>query len=92
MKVLSKSCNFSDLEGSLLRYKIVCGVISEHTRRKLLSETNLNMTCTKALNICKADVNTTSIRIASQRMQRRTPFTVLKLLVMQTLSDSTTTT
>ena len=54
-RVLSRSCNFRDLQDSLLRYNIVCGVISEHTRRKLLSETNLNL----AINICKADESAT---------------------------------
>ena len=57
IRVHSKSCNFRDSEDSLLRDKIVCGVISEHTRRNLLSETNLNLA--KAINICKAGESAT---------------------------------
>ena len=57
IRVLSKSCNFRDLKDSHLRDKIVCGVISKHSQRKLLSETNLNLA--KAINICKADESAT---------------------------------
>ena len=57
IRVLSKLCNFRYLEDFLLRDKIVCGVISEHTRRKLFSETNLNLA--KAINMCKADESAT---------------------------------
>lgn len=57
IRVLSKSCNFGALEDSLLRDKIVCGVNKEHTRRKLLAESQLNLA--KAINICKADESAT---------------------------------
>ncbi|XP_048759452.2 uncharacterized protein K02A2.6-like [Ostrea edulis] len=57
IRVLSKSCNFGMLEDSLLRDKIVCRVNKEHTRSKLLSETQLNLA--KAISICKADESAT---------------------------------
>ena len=51
LRRLSKSCNFENLEDSLLRDRVVMGVKCDITRRKLLQEANLNLT--KATTIAR---------------------------------------
>ena len=53
LKTLAKTCNFCEcLKTSLLRDRIVLGVIDEHTRKRLLREGKL--TLKKALDICRS--------------------------------------
>ena len=52
LRILSKSCEFGDLSDSLIKDRIVCGVIMDTVRSRLLRETDL--TLQKAVDICRA--------------------------------------
>ncbi|KAJ8048052.1 hypothetical protein HOLleu_00217 [Holothuria leucospilota] len=52
LKNKSKTCEFGNLEESLITDRIVCGIRSTGLRERLLRETDL--TLSKALNICRA--------------------------------------
>lgn len=56
LRVLAKSCNFGELHDSLIRDRIVLGIRSENTRRKLLCATEL--TLQRCINICRAEEST----------------------------------
>ena len=58
----AKSCEFGTLTDSLIRDRIVCGILSDQTRSRLLKEANL--TLQGAIDICRAD-ETTSTRMKS---------------------------
>ena len=49
---LAATCEFSTLEDSLIRDRIVCGVRSQTHKERLLRETDL--TLEEAINICRA--------------------------------------
>ena len=53
LKSLVRECEFGDIENSLLRDRIVCGVKDTKTREKLLQEENL--TLEKCVNICQVN-------------------------------------
>ena len=53
LRIKSRSCEFGDLTEGLIRDRIVCGIISDKTRSRLLKKENL--TLTTALDICHAD-------------------------------------
>ena len=57
LKTKVKSCEFGTLTDSLIRDRIVCGIIDDHTRSRLLREPDL--TLQKALDICRANEITT---------------------------------
>ena len=57
LKTKAKSCEFGTLTDSLIRDRIVCGIIDDHTRSRLLREPDL--TLQKALDICRANEITT---------------------------------
>ena len=52
LRTLASTCNFGDLENSLLRDRIVCGIRNSATREKLLREEDLDLE--KCTMICKA--------------------------------------
>ena len=52
LRILSKSCEFGDLTDSLIKDRLVCGVIKDSVRSRLLRETEL--TLQKAIDICRA--------------------------------------
>lgn len=52
LKVRSKSCEFGALNESLIKDRIVCGIISNQVRERLLREPDLNLK--KAVDICRA--------------------------------------
>ena len=52
LRILSKSCEFGDLTDSLIKDRLVCGVIKDSVRSRLLQETEL--TLQKAIDICRA--------------------------------------
>ena len=52
LKSLAKTCNFADLHDSLLRDRLVIGIKSNNTRKRLLQERNLNLS--KCIDICRA--------------------------------------
>ena len=52
----AKTCEFGALLESLIKDRLVCGVISDKTRSRLLKQTNL--TLAGALDICRADETT----------------------------------
>ena len=52
LKLKAKSCEFGDLQDSLVRDKIVCGIRHDQVRGRLLRETDL--TLEKAVGICRA--------------------------------------
>ena len=52
LRKLSKTCNFDNLEESLIRDKLVTGLRCDITRRKLLQEHSLNLA--KAIDIARA--------------------------------------
>ena len=49
----AESCEFGTLSESLIRDRIICGVLSDDTRRRLLKQANL--TLSDAIDICRAD-------------------------------------
>ena len=49
---MSKSCEFGDLTDSLIKDRLVCGVIKDSVRSRLLRETEL--TLQKAIDVCRA--------------------------------------
>ena len=53
LHTLSKTCEFGNLEDSLVRDKIVCGIPDNGLRERLLREPNL--TLDKTINMCRAD-------------------------------------
>lgn len=52
LKKLSKDCNFGDLKESLIRDRIVCGVLDQKVRERLLRESTLDLE--NCIKICKA--------------------------------------
>lgn len=52
LKKLSINCNFGNLKDSLIRDRVVCGIIDNRVRDSLLRESDL--TLTKCINICKS--------------------------------------
>ena len=61
LKSLVRECEFGDIENSLLRDRIVCGVKDTKTREKLLQEENL--TLEKCVNICQVnEISATHIK------------------------------
>ena len=53
LKRLIRTCDFGELQDSILRDRIVCGLRDETTRRKLLVTRKLDLK--KAIDVCKAD-------------------------------------
>ena len=58
LKTKAQTCEFAELKDSLIRDRVVCGIICDKTRAKLLKESEL--TLQKALDICRANEATTS--------------------------------
>ena len=52
LKTLAKECEFGDLTDSLIRDNIICGVISDVVRERMLRESNKDLA--KAKEICRA--------------------------------------
>ncbi|KAK3087333.1 hypothetical protein FSP39_004790 [Pinctada imbricata] len=52
LRILAKSCEFGELQDSLIKDRIVCGVRNDSVKRRLLRESDL--TLTKAIDICRA--------------------------------------
>ena len=57
LKTKAKTCEFGTLTDSLIRDRIVCGIINDQTRGRLLREPEL--TLQKALDICRTNEITT---------------------------------
>ena len=66
----AKSCEFGTLTESLIKDHIVCGVLSDRTRSRLLKKPDL--TLESALDICRAD-ETTSTQMKSLASSTKTP-------------------
>jgi hypothetical protein len=61
LKKLAKSCEFGDLQDSLVRDRIVCGIQSAEVKARLLRDPEL--TLEKAINICrKSEISKTQLR------------------------------
>jgi len=58
LKTKAQTCEFAQLKDSLIRDRIVCGIICDKTRARLLKESEL--TLQGALNICRANEATKS--------------------------------
>ena len=58
LKTKAQTCEFAQLKDSLIRDRIVCGIICDKTRARLLKEGEL--TLQTALNICRANEATSS--------------------------------
>ena len=52
LKTLSKSCEFGELEESLVKDRLVVGIIGDSVRERLLGEDNLSLE--RAIQICKS--------------------------------------
>ncbi|UYV79117.1 K02A2.6-like [Cordylochernes scorpioides] len=48
---ISKSCEFGELAESLIRDRLICGMLDDTLRERLLKERDLNLG--RALEICK---------------------------------------
>jgi transposase InsO family protein len=60
LKVKASSCEFGTLEKSLIKDRIVCGVVSDSVRERMLREKDL--TLEKAVQICRAaELSTTQV-------------------------------
>lgn len=64
LKILSKTCEFGDLTDSLIKDRIVGGVLKDSVRSRLLRETDL--TLQKAIDICRASETATQQMKAMQ--------------------------
>lgn len=53
LKTKARSCEFGALKDSLIRDRIVCGIVSDKTRGRLLREANLSLE--NAVDICRAN-------------------------------------
>ena len=53
LRIKAKTCEFGTLTESLIKDRLVCGVISDKTRSRLLKQANL--TLSGALDTCRAD-------------------------------------
>jgi len=53
LKTKAKSCEFGVLSESLIKDHIICGILDDGTRSRLLREPNLSLA--KALDICRAN-------------------------------------
>ena len=58
LKTKTQTCEFAQLKDSLIRDRIVCGIVYDKTRARLLKESEL--TLQTALNICRANEATSS--------------------------------
>ena len=56
LKKKAKSCEFGDLNDSLIKDRVVCGILSDKTRARLLKQPDL--TLAKAIDMCRADETT----------------------------------
>lgn len=52
LKKMAENCNFDTLKNSLIRDRIVCGIIDDKVRNTLLQKATLSLTT--CINICKA--------------------------------------
>ena len=67
----AKTCEFGDLTESLIRDRLVCGIINDKTRSRLLKKADL--TLAGALDICHADeVTSTQMKLMSATIQHTT--------------------
>ena len=57
LRTLSKTCNYGEIEESLIRDRIVIGIKDNTTRKKLLQDHKL--TLKKCIDICRANETTT---------------------------------
>ncbi|KAK9745355.1 hypothetical protein QE152_g6948 [Popillia japonica] len=53
LKQKAADCGFGSLKDSLIKDRLVCGILSDHLREKLLGEKSL--TLINCVNICRAD-------------------------------------
>ena len=58
LKTKAQTCEFAELKDGLIRDRIICGIICDRTRARLLKEGEL--TLQKALDICRANEATTT--------------------------------
>ena len=58
LKTKAKSCEFGAITDSLVKDRIVCGILDDGTRSRLLREPDLSLQ--KALDICRANEATTT--------------------------------
>ena len=70
----AKTCEFGNLRDSLIKDRLVCGVLNDKTRSRLLKQVNL--TLAGALDICRAD-EATSVQMKS--MAAATPTVAAEL-------------
>ena len=52
LKILAATCNFETLHDSLLRDRIVCGILDSNLREELLNEQSLDLT--ECIQMCRA--------------------------------------
>ena len=52
LRILAATCNFDTLHDSLLRDRIICGILESHLREELLKEQNLDLA--KCIQISRA--------------------------------------
>ncbi|GFS18072.1 hypothetical protein ElyMa_003255100 [Elysia marginata] len=69
LRKLAKTCNFATLEESLIRDRIITGIICDITRRKLLEETKL--TLIKCIDICRS-IESSKRQILTIQGEKRT--------------------
>ena len=53
LKTKAQTCEFENLRDSSIRYRIVCGIICDKTRARLLREPNLSLE--RPIDICRAN-------------------------------------
>ena len=58
LKTKAQTCEFAELKDGLIRDRVVCGIICDRTRARLLKEAEL--TLQKALDICRANEATST--------------------------------
>ena len=65
LKTKAKYCEFGAITDSLVKDRIVCGILDDGTRSRLLREPDLSLQ--KALDICRAnEATTTQMKLSQQ--------------------------
>ena len=77
LKDKARDCEFGDLHDSLVRDRIVCGIINDQLRGRLLREGDLSLD--KAIDICRAsELTSTQVKALTEEVEMNTVKTVRK--------------
>lgn len=77
LKNKAKDCEFGNLHNSLVKDHIVCGIINDQVRGRLLREADLSLE--KAIDICRAsEITTTQVKALTEDVEMNSVKSVRK--------------